>query len=31
VVIVGNNVAGTTLAKALRDADATVQIDIFTD
>ena len=31
VVIVGNNVAGTALAKALRDADPTVEIDILTD
>ncbi len=31
VVIVGNNVAGTTLAKALRDADANVQLEIFTE
>lgn len=30
-VIVGNNVAGTTLSKALRDADSTLEIDIFTD
>ncbi len=31
VVIVGNNVAGTTLAKAIRDADSSVDIEIFTD
>jgi len=31
VAIVGNNVAGTTLAKALRDADASVGIEIFTE
>lgn len=31
IVIIGNNVAGTTLAKALRDADANVEIDILTD
>jgi len=31
VLVVGNNVAGTTLAKALRDADASVDIEIFTD
>lgn len=31
VVIIGNNVAGTTLAKAVRDADPNVEIDIFTD
>lgn len=31
VVVVGNNVAGTTFAKALRDADKEVEIDIFTD
>jgi nitrite reductase (NADH) large subunit len=31
LVIVGNNVAGTTLAKAVRDADASAEIDIFTD
>ena len=30
-IVIGNNVAGTTLAKALRDADASVEIDIFTD
>ena len=30
-IIIGNNVAGTTLAKALRDADANVQVDIYTD
>lgn len=27
----GNNVAGTTLAKNLRDANSTVDIDVFTD
>ena len=31
VVIVGNNVAGTTLAKALRDSDANVEIELLTD
>jgi nitrite reductase (NADH) large subunit len=31
VLIVGNNVAGTTLAKALRDSDAGVDVEIFTD
>lgn len=31
VVIVGNNVAGTTLAKAVRDADASVEIHIHTN
>jgi nitrite reductase (NADH) large subunit len=31
VAIVGNNVAGTTLAKALRDADANVEIEMFTE
>ncbi len=31
VVIVGNNVAGTTLAKLIRDADREVEIDIFTE
>ncbi len=31
IVIVGNNVAGTTLAKALRDADASAEIEIYTD
>src|SRR4030067_472752 len=30
IVIIGNNVAGTTLAKAPRDADASVEIDILT-
>ena len=30
-VIVGNNIAGTTLAKALRDADGAAEIDIFTE
>jgi len=30
-LIVGNNVAGTTLAKALRDADANVEVELFTD
>jgi nitrite reductase (NADH) large subunit len=29
--VVGNNVAGTTLAKAVRDADGDVQIEIFTE
>lgn len=31
IVIVGNNVAGTNLAKALRDADRNLEIDILTD
>jgi nitrite reductase (NADH) large subunit len=31
IVIVGNNVAGTTLAKNLRDANSEVEIDIYTD
>lgn len=31
VVIVGNNVAGTTLAKALRDADPGVEVELFTE
>lgn len=31
IAIVGNNVAGTTLAKALRDADANVEIELLTE
>ncbi len=31
IVIIGNNVAGTTLAKALRDADANAEVDMYTD
>jgi nitrite reductase (NADH) large subunit len=31
VLIVGNNVAGTTLAKSLRDADTGVEVELFTD
>lgn len=31
VVIVGNNVAATTLAKAMRDADKDIQIEMFTE
>ncbi len=31
IVIIGNNVAGTTLAKAVRDADANADIDLYTD
>lgn len=31
IVIIGNNVAGTTLAKAIRDADADADIDLYTD
>ena len=31
IIIVGNNVAGTTLAKTLRDANPDVEIDIYTD
>ena len=30
-LIIGNNVAGTNLAKALRDADANVDVEIFSD
>ncbi|MGQ9587038.1 MAG: NAD(P)/FAD-dependent oxidoreductase [Thermoplasmata archaeon] len=30
-IIVGNNVAGTNLAKALRDADPQVEIEIYTE
>jgi nitrite reductase (NADH) large subunit len=30
-LIIGNNVAGTNLAKALRDADAKVGVEIFSD
>jgi len=31
VVIVGNNVAGTNIAKALRDLDEGVEIEVYTD
>ncbi len=31
IAIIGNNVAGTTLAKAIRDSDADAEIDIFTE
>ena len=31
VIVIGNSVAGTTLAKALRDADANVDISIYSD
>ncbi|MGB2826087.1 MAG: NAD(P)/FAD-dependent oxidoreductase, partial [Thermoplasmata archaeon] len=31
VVIVGNNVAATTLAKAMREADKDIQIEMFTE
>lgn len=31
IVILGNNVAGTSLAKALRDADASIDIDVYTE
>ncbi|MCU0852059.1 MAG: FAD-dependent oxidoreductase [Thermoplasmata archaeon] len=31
MLIVGNNVAGTTLAKSLRDADTGVEVELFTD
>ena len=31
ILVVGNNVAGTTLAKTVRDADAEAEIHIFTD
>ncbi len=31
VLIVGNNVAGTTLAKGIRDADAGVEVEIVTE
>ncbi|MEM0342785.1 MAG: FAD-dependent oxidoreductase [Thermoplasmata archaeon] len=30
-MVIGNNVAGTTLAKALRDADPEVEVELFTD
>lgn len=31
IVVIGNNVAGTNVAKALRDADADVEIVVYTD
>jgi len=31
IVVVGNNVAGTTAAKALRDADTDAEIAIYSD
>jgi len=31
IMIIGNNVGGTTLAKALRDADAEADIELFTE
>jgi nitrite reductase (NADH) large subunit len=31
VIVVGNNVAGTTFAKAVRDADKEIQVEIFTE
>ena len=31
IIIVGNNVAGTTLAKTLRDTDPSAEIDLYTD
>lgn len=31
VIIIGNNIAGTTTAKAIRDADKEVEINIFTE
>jgi nitrite reductase (NADH) large subunit len=31
VIIIGNNIAGTTTAKAIRDADKEVEIDIYTE
>lgn len=30
-LVIGNNVAGTTLAKTLRDSNASVEIEVFTD
>lgn len=31
VIVVGNNVAGTTVAKGMRDADSDVEIDIYSE
>lgn len=31
VIVIGNNVAGTTVAKAMRDSDPEVTIDIYSD
>lgn len=31
IIVVGNNVAGTTLAKSLRDGDAAAEIELFTE
>jgi nitrite reductase (NADH) large subunit len=31
VIVIGNNVAGTTVAKAMRDADTDVAIDIYSE
>lgn len=31
VIVIGNNVAGTTTAKGIRDADAKAEIHVFTD
>ncbi len=31
IVIIGNNVAGTTVAKGIRDSDPDVEIDIYTE
>ena len=31
IIVVGNNVAGTTVAKAIRDADADAEIEIYTN
>jgi nitrite reductase (NADH) large subunit len=31
VIVIGNNVAGTTVAKAMRDADPAVAIDIYSE
>jgi nitrite reductase (NADH) large subunit len=31
VIVIGNNVAGTTVAKAMRDADQTVVIDLYSE
>ncbi len=31
VIVIGNNVAGTTVARAIRDSDPGVELDIFTD
>ena len=31
VIVIGNNVAGTTVAKGMRDADSRVEIDIYSE